>query len=110
MEPLTVLSYKDEDMPKKIAVYKALCGAETCLLLFYMHRDKPYTIILPARPSPLCGLVDLEHAKIIARIVRDLGIASAFLPACKVSSKLMKRTIRETIETLIGLGLIDEVL
>ena len=110
MKPMTVLSYDEDDMPRHVAIYRARCGADECILLFYMYRGAPYAVVVPARPSPLCGLVDLENARIVSRIVTDLGITSAYLPACKVSSRLLRGSIRETINMLISLGLIDEIL
>ena len=109
MRPVTVLSYEEDDMPRRVAIYRARCGTDECILLFYMYRGAPYAIVVPARPSPLCGLVDLENARIISRIVTDLGITSTYLPACRVSSRLLRSSIKETINTLISLGLIDEI-
>ncbi len=110
MKPVAVLSYEEEWMPNKVAVFRALCGPDHCVLLFYVYRGDPYAIIVPARPSPLCSLVDIDNAKIVSRIVSDLGIKSAYLPACRVSRRLMRKSIEETINTMIGLGLIDEIL
>ncbi len=109
MRPITILSYEEDNMPRRVAVYRARCGTDECILLFYMYRGAPYAVMVPARPSPLCSLVDIETAKIVSRIIADLGITSAYLPACKLSSMLLRSSIKETIHTLIGLGLIDEI-
>jgi hypothetical protein len=105
-----VLDYSDDkDMPDKVLVVKGHCGLDSCLIFFYMYRGKPYAVIVPARPSPLCTLLKPAEAKIVERVLRDLGIQALYLPACKVATRLLKPSIRDTIDTMISFGLIDYV-
>ncbi|WP_317895906.1 hypothetical protein [Pyrofollis japonicus] len=105
-----VLDYSDDkDMPEKVLVVKGHCGLDSCFILFYMYRGKPYVVIVPARPSPLCTLLKPSEARIIERILRDLGIQALYLPACKVAAMLLRPSIKDTIDAMISFGLVDYV-
>jgi len=102
----------EKDVSVKAAVYAAVCPTGRCYIVAYIYSSKPRLAIVPAQPSPFCTrIADQREAKLIMEALRLAhGVTMAYgLPLCVISSRLLKETIKETINHLRSLGLIEKV-
>jgi|GEM_PF-3598902 len=96
----------------RVAVYSARCSTGRCFILAYVYRDKPRLAIVPAQPSPLCmRLSDRNESKIVREaLAKAYPISLGYAPtACLIPRSLLRDTIGGTLETLMSLGVIEEV-